>query len=102
MDHTRIDTSWCRQKNEGVLLFVVISPNASSTSVVGKFNGRLKIRIAQCAEKGKANTAVINLLANMIGIPVSACTIVSGHTYKEKTIYIENITIDRVRTAFNF
>ncbi len=49
----------------------------------------LRVRVTAVPDKGKANAAVMGLLAKTLGVPKSAVTLVSGETARLKTIAIE-------------
>jgi len=49
----------------------------------------LRMRVKAVPDKGKANAAVIALLAKALGVPKSSVTLVSGDTARLKTIQIE-------------
>ncbi len=53
-------------------------------------NGKrhLKMRVSPPPEDGKANTALIALLAKSLGIPKSSIRLVAGETSRLKTIEI--------------
>ena len=69
-------------------------PSARSAGVVGALGDRLKVRVSAPAESGKANRAVLELLARELGLPVRDLEIVSGHSNRDKTL--------RVRAALDF
>lgn len=48
-----------------------------------------KVYVATPPEDGKANKAVIKLLAKTLGLAKSRMTILRGHTSRDKTIRIE-------------
>lgn len=48
----------------------------------------LRIRVKAVPDKGKANAAVIALLARALGVPKAAVTLVSGDTARLKTVAI--------------
>jgi uncharacterized protein len=48
----------------------------------------LKLRVAAVPDKGKANAAVIALLAKALGVPKSALEITAGETSRIKTLVI--------------
>jgi uncharacterized protein (TIGR00251 family) len=75
-------------------IFVRVTPNASRDAIEGvetRADGqmRLKLRVRGVPEKGKANKAVIALLAKRLGAPKSAVSVVSGETARDKTVRIE-------------
>jgi len=49
----------------------------------------LRVRVKAVPDKGKANAAVVALLAKAVGVPKSAVAVVSGDTARLKTIQIE-------------
>lgn len=51
----------------------------------------LKVRVTAPPEKGKANKAVLKLLARQLGLPLSALTIVSGSTSQQKMLDISGL-----------
>lgn len=48
----------------------------------------LRVRVKAVPDKGKANAAVIGLLAKALGVPKSALTLIAGDTARLKTIDI--------------
>lgn len=73
------------------LLKIKVSPKASRNTLLGWHAGALKIAVTAPPDKGKANTAVIRLLAKELGIPARDIDIRSGHTHPHKTLGINNL-----------
>jgi uncharacterized protein YggU (UPF0235/DUF167 family) len=48
----------------------------------------LKLRVSAVAEKGKANEAVIRLLAKALGLPRSSLSLISGETGRNKLVLL--------------
>ena len=48
----------------------------------------LRVRVKAVPDKGKANAAVIAVLAKALGVPRSAVTLVSGDTARLKTLHV--------------
>jgi uncharacterized protein (TIGR00251 family) len=72
-----------------MLLRVKVIPRSAASEVIGKLaDGTLKVKIAAPPERGKANEALIALLASHFRVPKSAIAIVSGHTSALKLIKI--------------
>jgi uncharacterized protein YggU (UPF0235/DUF167 family) len=71
-----------------------VTPNAGADRIEGA-EGRddgsavLRVRVKAVPDKGKANAAVIALLAKALGVPKSAVTLVAGDTARLKTVAIE-------------
>ncbi|MDG2521142.1 DUF167 family protein [Caulobacter segnis] len=54
----------------------------------------LKARVSAPPEDGKANAALVVLIAKSLGVPKSAVTIASGQTARLKQIEIEGLETD--------
>ncbi|MDH4457678.1 MAG: DUF167 domain-containing protein [Nevskia sp.] len=78
-------------------LDVKVSPKASRNAVTGWMGEVLKISVTAVPERGKANDAVEQLLADALGLPRSAVTVVAGHTSKLKRVQIVGLTADARR-----
>lgn len=68
---------------------VKVVPKASRDEVAGWLGDRLKVRVSAPPERGKANAAVENLLAKVLGLPPSAVRVVAGHAAPLKSVEIE-------------
>jgi hypothetical protein len=77
----------------GVILPVQAQPQAGRNSISGEFNGRLKVAVTAVPEKGKANSAIIKVLAKQLGIPKSKISLISGETSKQKKFLITEIDL---------
>lgn len=51
----------------GCVLPVKAQPGARKNAITGEFNSQLKVAVTAAAEKGKANQAIIKLLAKTFG-----------------------------------
>lgn len=86
----------CETK-EGVRIQVKISPGASRTKILGPHGDCLKIAVNAPPEKGKANHAVIELLAGLLKIPKQQISILSGLTSSRKSLLVKGVTADDVK-----
>jgi uncharacterized protein (TIGR00251 family) len=73
-----------------------VSPGARRTEIAGRHGDGWKIRVAAPPENGRANEAALRLLAERLGLPRRALTIVSGHNAREKVVQLQGISADRV------
>jgi uncharacterized protein len=72
-----------------VTLRVKVIPRSSKSEIAGEMaDGTLKVRIAAAPEKGKANEALIALLAETYGVPRGSVVILSGHGVARKLVRI--------------
>jgi uncharacterized protein (TIGR00251 family) len=72
-----------------IKLTVKVFPNAKKNTVEAFADNVLKVRITACPEKGKANDALIALLADFFHIPKNSIRIVAGLTSRLKRIEID-------------
>ena len=73
-------------------LQVKVVPGASRTRVAGRYAQGIKVQVSAAPEKGKANEAVVKVLAAWLGVPVRQVTITSGHTQPRKQVRIDGVT----------
>jgi len=73
-------------------LTVKVIPGASQTKIAGLLGTALKIRVQAQPENGKANTAVLEILAVFLGVSVHQLTICTGHTSQIKVVEIEGVS----------
>lgn len=79
---------------EGARLFVRLTPRAAGERIDGLApdgDGRLRLRVSVTAppEAGKANAALIALLARSWRLPKGAFTLVAGSTDRRKTLRLD-------------
>ena len=71
-----------RACDEGVLVALKVTPKSGANRIEGLVSDgegvRLRLRVTAPPEKGKANEAVIKLLAKAWGLPKSTLSIASG------------------------
>lgn len=70
-------------------LRIKVVPKASRDRVVGWVGDRLKVAVTAAPERGKANQAVVEVLAGALELAVSRVRIVSGETSPLKTVEID-------------
>jgi uncharacterized protein (TIGR00251 family) len=68
-----------------------VSPGASRTELAGRYGDAWKVRVSAPAERGRANEAVLDLLAETLELPRRSLSIVSGHGAREKIVLMEGI-----------
>ncbi|AVF03799.1 hypothetical protein C4375_08720 [Devosia sp. I507] len=84
---------FARQTDSGLLLFLRVTPNAGRDIIDGsqtRDDGSvvLRVRVAAVPDKGRANAAVIALIAKALGVPKSSIALVSGDTGRLKTLSV--------------
>ncbi len=80
----------------GARLHLRVSPGAAPSAVVGRQGAAWKVRVAARPEKGKANDALVRLLADTLSVPAHQVRIVSGHASRDKTVALEGLERDEM------
>ena len=79
--------------SQGGLLFLRVTPKSARSGLAGLHEGAdgrvsLQVKVRAQPEKGKANEAAIELLAQVFDLPKRAFTITAGETDRLKTVRI--------------
>jgi hypothetical protein len=90
-----------QQAGNAVVFSVKVVPRSSKTAIAGVLGGMLKIKLSAAPEKGKANQALIEFLADILGVRKTAVKITSGLTSPVKIIEIAGISLDALLGKFN-
>lgn len=77
------------ESETGILLNVYVQPGAKKNEIIGLHNGALKIKIQSPPEDGKANQALIEFLAKVLGLPKKQISLQYGEKSRNKRILIE-------------
>ncbi|NQT82468.1 YggU family protein [bacterium] len=85
------------QDASGVIIPLRVQPKASSDRIMGEHSGSLKVAVSAPPESGKANQAVVKLIAKALKLSKSSITIVAGQTSREKKIHINGTTAHAIR-----
>jgi uncharacterized protein (TIGR00251 family) len=75
-------------EDDRLTLNVRVQPRASRDEIVGIQGNHLKVRITAPPVDGKANTHLIQFLAQEFGVPKSRITLIGGEYGREKRILI--------------
>ena len=77
-----------RRVGDEIALSIHVQPRASSNEVLDVRNGRLRVRTTAAPADGKANKAVIRLLASYLGIAPSRIRVTRGKAQRNKVLHI--------------
>jgi uncharacterized protein (TIGR00251 family) len=72
------------QNSEAVLLHVRVQPKARANAVKGWHGAALRVSVTAVPEDGKANRAVIDLLAETFDVAPSSINLVRGAASRDK------------------
>jgi uncharacterized protein (TIGR00251 family) len=72
-------------------LRIRVSPGARKTELVGRQGEAWKVRVTAAPERGRANDAVLKLLAERLRLAPAALTLVAGRTGREKIVELHGL-----------
>lgn len=82
--------------SDSIRLALKVVPASSRDCVAGWLEDVLKVRVRAAPERGKANAAVEELLADALAISPDAVRIVSGMTTARKTAEISGLSLAEI------
>lgn len=93
-----------RLRKDGVELLVRLTPRAARDGIdgakLGPDGAYVQARVRAVPEDGRANEALVELVAEELDLPKAAITLVLGHTSRMKTLHIAgNVTDLAARLA---
>jgi uncharacterized protein (TIGR00251 family) len=68
-----------------------VAPGSPRSGVVGRYGDGWKVRIAAPPENGRANEAVLGLLAQTLRVPRTAVKLVSGRGARDKIVELSGL-----------
>jgi uncharacterized protein (TIGR00251 family) len=85
-----------RASKDGLILEVVVAPNAKRSKFVGFHGGYPKIALAAPPIEGRANEELVTFLKELLGLPGRDIEIVRGDTSRRKAVVLRGIAAPRV------
>jgi uncharacterized protein (TIGR00251 family) len=73
-----------------------VTPGARRSGIVGRYGEAWKVTVAAPPEDGRANAALVALLADTLDVPRGSVTLVSGHGTRDKVVELAGLAPDRV------
>src|SRR5437016_14658284 len=75
----------------GVELSVFCQPKAARSALIGMHGGALKAKVRAPPVEGRANRALLDLLAGALGVPRGRLTLVSGEQSRNKRVRVDGV-----------
>jgi hypothetical protein len=72
-------------------LSIKVVPGASHDRVVGRYGDAIKVQVSAPPEGGKANKAVVELLAAVLGVRQNQVQVIKGHTQSRKVVRVDGM-----------
>jgi len=88
-------------RSEGALLPVRVQPRARRNEVVGWQGAALRVRVTAPPTDGRANQAVVELLAAVLGLPRASIALVSGAASRDKLLRVERHSLADLRARLD-
>ena len=79
---------------ETVRLAVRLTPRASRDAIAGFEGETLRVRVTAPPVAGRANGALVRLLAKRLGLPRGAVRVVAGQTSRSKVVAIDGLAVE--------
>jgi uncharacterized protein (TIGR00251 family) len=78
------------------MLNVKVVPGSSRDRVVGRYGDGIKVQVSAPPEGGKANQAVVEVIAAALKVRAQQVRIVRGHSQPRKVVEIGGMELDEV------
>jgi uncharacterized protein (TIGR00251 family) len=99
--HAHVADEWdrlvLRDVDHGVELQVRVAPRASRSGVRGVHDGALKCSLASPPVDGAANAELLELLAELLGVPKRCVSLQRGERGRSKTVRIVGLDTTTAR-----
>ncbi|MFO0690864.1 MAG: DUF167 domain-containing protein [Myxococcota bacterium] len=74
-----------------------VVPGSTREGIAGWLGDALKVRVRAPAEAGRANEAVLRVVAEALALPIDAVRIASGSSSPKKTLEIDGLDLATLR-----
>jgi uncharacterized protein (TIGR00251 family) len=83
--------------SSSVRVSVHIQPRAKRTEIAGRYGCDIKIRVAAPPVDQAANEALLEFVADKLGVRRRDVRLISGATSRHKVLEIDGVTDDRIQ-----
>ena len=90
--------SFYQVREDGISLSLRIQPRSSRNAVAGLYDNALKIALTAPPVDGEANEACLKFLAKFFSVPVKSIQLESGHTGRNKRVFIASLTEEQMQS----
>lgn len=92
--------AWSISEADGGVIFSVrVVPRSSRNQIIGVVDGVLKIKLTAPPVEGAANAALIEFVAEWLGVRRGAVSIVSGDKARNKIMRVSGVTREQAETG---
>ena len=90
------DVNFLKKTDDGVVLVVKLTPNASKNEIQGYCQDYVKIRVSAPPNENKANKKLLDFIRDWLSLSKSSVELVSGDKSRDKKILIKKIQYDEL------
>ncbi|MGA8297005.1 MAG: DUF167 domain-containing protein [Acidimicrobiales bacterium] len=84
-----------------IVLRLAVQPGAGRSVVTGRRGDALAVRVAPPPLDGRANAAVVELVADLFGVSRSEVELVSGERSRQKRLRVRGVAAERARRVID-
>jgi uncharacterized protein len=77
-----------------------VIPGSAKPGIVGRYGDAWKLRVTAPPERGKANEATLDMLADTLGVSSTDLRFVSGQGSRDKTVEVAGLTTAEAERRF--
>jgi uncharacterized protein len=94
-----------RAVKDGITLAVRAQPGAKKTTIIGVYgegaSAQLKIAVQAPPIEGRANVALIEFLADLLGVSKSSIELMNGELSRSKVLMLRGVTLQQAQEFLN-
>lgn len=92
---------WVRAAKGGATIEAFVRPRAAKDALAGVHGSGLRVKVKAPPVEGRANRAVEDLFAGILGLPRSSVRVVNGELSRHKTIRVDGMSPKDVTAALD-
>ena len=82
---------------DGAYIDIKVIPRAGRTVIAGTRDGALLVRLAAAPVDGAANAALLDVLSEVLGVPIRRITVVAGEKSRSKRVKVMGASRSQIR-----
>jgi hypothetical protein len=87
-----------RQVQDSILITIQVQPRARKTAWAGRSQEAFKLKVAEPPKEGRANRAIVEFVAESLGVPKSSVAIIQGETSRRKVLAVWGIGLEEAES----
>jgi uncharacterized protein len=85
------------RRGNSIRFNVRVQPRAARSEIAGVHGDAIKVRLAAPPVDGAANVALVELLAEALGVARGAVRVVTGATSRGKVVEVDGVDVENIR-----